>query len=506
MQASLRLNVKPILITSLTTSLAMLCLNIHDSPTVASFGNTVAIGVMIAMLLSLSVTPLLMIFTSNQRVSGQDVLHTCVKSLSRIITAKKSRLFNLTSLMVGSLLLIFAIAGVGKLSSEESITQTFDQAFEFRKANDYLNQHLTGLHQLSIRIQNDKGSIINPTDLHKVDQLTRWLTSQSEVAYVDSITNELHQVKHIISGEPISEPLPTEPAILSQYWLLYQLGSPSITHRLTKVSLDEKTLLVSFRLWETDTNTMIDLESRLRAQIEATFSDHSSIRLDISGIDLAFAHLVTHNIDTLVKGTLAALFLVACLIMISLKSFRLGLVAVLTNLVPIIIVFGSWGHMVGNLGLSAASVGAITLGLVVDDTVHLIYRYFSLRSTAVKSSHQPMKKLTSAQCLAHTIEQVGPALVITTLIFSLGFSCLIFSHYVPTQIFGGLSAAILLTALAVDLIFLPSFFMFCIRNTFTKNKKQTNVNNLRIECQKEKSTNHPRGKVETTSSPEKSLS
>ena len=136
--------------------------------------------------------------------------------------------------------------------------------------------------------------------------------------------------------------------------------------------------------------------------------------------------------------------------MIALKSIRFGLLSLVPNLVPAVLGLGIWGYWQGTAGLSVAVVVAITLGIVVDDTVHFLSKYLRARREL---------ELSSEQAVHYAFGTVGVAVWITSVTLVAGFMVLSLSGFQVTAEMGLLSAVTIAFALVVDLLILPPLLL-----------------------------------------------
>jgi predicted RND superfamily exporter protein len=133
---------------------------------------------------------------------------------------------------------------------------------------------------------------------------------------------------------------------------------------------------------------------------------------------------------------------------------RIGLISLAPNLFPVAMAFGAWGFTVREVGLAIATVVAMTLGIVVDDTVHVLSKYLRARR---ERGDDP------ADAVRYAFSHVGVALLVTTVVLVLGFCVLGTSGYRPSSHVGWLSATTLVLALVADFFFLPPLLMMLDR-------------------------------------------
>jgi len=477
---AVQINFVPIVMTNVTTAIGMFCLNFNESPTIAAFGNLVGLGVFVAMLLSLTLVPHLLSRDTSFHAApiAAPYLQTFMNFLVRYVPQK-----NPIKNTVIVLIMIISCFGMGLNTWQDEITKAFDKSFDFRKANDFINHEITGLHQLDFALLTPKErGIVEYDFMHLAEDFEGWLKQQKDVVHTDSIVTPIKRIQELLQPPSLDENQVTENQktalsakknAISQYLLVYELSLPAGASLNDKMTQEWNGIRIQVRLKETDTASILEIEKKARewfsqrthqiqgAQIQETKiprdtpttdanDTHTPIQMSIASIDLMFAHIVQSNIYGLMMGTFASFVMIGFLIMFMLKSPLVGLIAIISNLWPICIGYGLWGFTYGQLGLSAAAVGSVSLGIVVDDTIHVLHRFMHhLRQSPDRSP------AIIQQAILQSVTEVGPAMIITALVFSLGFSVLIFSNYIPTRIFGSLTGLTISVAVIVDLLLIP---------------------------------------------------
>jgi predicted RND superfamily exporter protein len=163
-----------------------------------------------------------------------------------------------------------------------------------------------------------------------------------------------------------------------------------------------------------------------------------------------FAYIGKRNIARMLIGSVAALALISLLLMIVFKSIRLGLISLIPNLIPAAMAFGIWAIIDGTVGLALSVVTGLTLGIVVDDTVHFISKY---RRARIEQNYSP------EDAVRYAFSTVGIALWVTSAVLVCGFSVLATSHFTMNYGMGLLTAITIATALFLDFLFLPPLLM-----------------------------------------------
>lgn len=442
MRESLRVNLQPVVLTSVTTAIGFLCLNFNESPPLRDMGNTVAVGVLAAMVLSLTLLPAL-------------VLKLPLKSGAQYQWSTRW-MVSLGDWVIGNrLALVFAsgaitaILTIGLLNNElnEVFAEYFDETFEFRRANDFVDSHMAGMGHINYTL--DSGSengIFDPEYLKTLAAFVRYLDSQPEVTQVISFLDVIKRLNQNMHGDdPAYYRLPETRDEAAQYTLLYELSLPygqDINHL---ISMDKRKTRVTLTMKLSGSNTILAVDQRAQAWLERNAPQMATRGVSI---DTMFSHIARNNIGPMVWGTTLALVLISGLILLAMRSVRIGLISLLPNLLPMLMAFGFWGFLHGRIGLTESVITSLALGLIVDDTVHFLSKYLRARRELGYGVDEAIR---------YAYRTVGIALVITTVIFAVGFGILGFSHYLNNSHLGILTALTILFALAADLLFLPAF-------------------------------------------------
>jgi hydrophobe/amphiphile efflux-3 (HAE3) family protein len=191
----------------------------------------------------------------------------------------------------------------------------------------------------------------------------------------------------------------------------------------------------------------IRTRDQIVAQAKTTFGE--GMTLDVTGLGLVIAassHLLTLG---QVKSLAISLVLIFGVMVVLFVSSKVGLIAVVPNLFPILVNFGLMGLFEIPLSAATSMIASVAIGLAVDDTIHYLVRY----NTEFK------RDLNKDRAMRDTLMSVGRPIIFTSLTISLGFSVLIFSHFQPTAIFGFLMVVTMISALIGDIILLPALML-----------------------------------------------
>jgi predicted RND superfamily exporter protein len=174
-----------------------------------------------------------------------------------------------------------------------------------------------------------------------------------------------------------------------------------------------------------------------------------------TGPQVMFTFIAQRNIESMVTGTTIAIIAIAFIMMIALRSIPMGLLSMIPNGLPILSAFGVWALLVGKVGFSVAAVASLSLGIVIDDTVHFLTKYMRARRE---------KSLGGADAIRYAFESVGAAIIFNTIILAAGFSVLAFSAFQINAELGMLTTITISLALILDFLLLPGLLLLFSRD------------------------------------------
>ncbi len=436
---SLQRNLMPVLITSVTTAIGFLTLNFSEVPILRDLGNLTAIGVMLACLYSLVLLPILLLWLPMRPVTDARQ-HAVIQHLATWVIGRQQLLRWSFS---GLVLLCLGLLTLNQINDEPN--EYFAPATEFRQANDFMEQHLSGFTLIDFALDSGQPSGVNePQFLSAVAAFSNWLLQQPEVMHVNTLTDIMKRLnKNMHQDDPAFYRLPESREEAAQYLLMYEMSLPfglDLNHQL---NIDKSATKLTATLYNLGSKELTNLESRAYQFIEQHYPQY---QLAAASAGLMFAHIGERNMASMLKTLPLALILISVILIFSLGSLKLGLISLIPNLVPAIVGFGVWGLMIGEINLALSVVAGMSLGIIVDDTVHFLAKYKHARSEG----------LATERAVSYAFHSVGRALCITTLVLVCGFGVLIFSGFRLNSDMGLLTAMIILIALIVDLLFLPA--------------------------------------------------
>ena len=458
LQESLRVNFKPILLTSITTAIGFISMNFSDSPPFRDLGNMVAIGVMLAFVFSITVFPaLLMLLPVKTSKISPERNYGIMEKFAEFVVEKRKVLLPTTAVIIVALA---SFLPQNKL--DDNFVEYFDTTVPFRIATDFMEENLSGFSSIEISIDSRvSGGINDPKFLNTVSDFSEWLRAKEVTDHVNTLSDVLKRLnKNMHADDQAFYKLPEDRELSAQYLLLYEMSLPYGLDLNNQLNVDKSSTRVIGTFKNLTSVEQIDLEENMYQWFAKNAPDY---QVSISSPTLMFAHIGQRNITSMLFGTTVALILISLLLGLALGSVRYGVISLLPNLIPASVGFGLWYFMDGQIGLALSVVAGMTLGIVVDDTVHFLTKYKHARDKYSKSSEEAVK---------YAFSSVGRALWITTLVLVAGFMVLAQSTFSLNADMGLLTAVTIAVALIVDFLFLPPLLMLLDGNKDAKNAIQ----------------------------------
>ncbi|EIJ0934102.1 MMPL family transporter [Vibrio cholerae] len=449
LQYSMRKHRLPIILTSLTTAVGFLSMNFSDSPPFNDLGNITAMGVIAAMLLTLFLVPALLAVLPvgrQRKVKPLSVSNPqgSAKPLERI--AQWSMVKPGVKIAVVVVCCLVVAANMVRNDIDDTLFEYFDHSYAVRQANDFTYANLTGVASIQYAIRPEKGELVTSPDfLNKLDRFVATARETQGVYHVQSLTDIMKRLNSCLhNDDPAFYQLPTDPDLSAQTLLLYDMSLPYGLTLSNQVALDKQELRVVVTAKKMSSNDLVSLEANLRQQLLALFPE-SSLSPGVSA-DIMFAHIGYRNNVSMLTASAGALLVISLLIGLVLRSVRLGLISLLPNVLPASIAFGLWGILVGEVGLSLSVIASMTLGIVVDDTIHLLYRFHTARKEGQSEN----------EAIVTAVRETGVAIIGTTLVLSAGFLVLASSSFKMNADMGLMTAITIMIALILDLLLVPA--------------------------------------------------
>jgi len=444
---SIRVNFMPVFITSVTTIIGFLTLNFAEGAPFHDLGNITATGVAAALLFSLMLLPALMAILPVRVKTRKEasIRPQFVDRVAEFVIVHKTKVLAFS---------VIAVIGLSAFSFRNELNNEFvkffDKSVKFRTDTDFISENLTGIYNLEYSLgAGEADGISDPEYLKKLDEFEHWFKQQKEVMHVNTFSEIMKRVNKSMHGDKKEYyKVPKAKNEAAQYLLLYEMSLPYGLDLNNQINVDKSETRFTVTLKNVSSKEMIALTEKAEQWLRENAPEH----MFSYGISTAlmFSHITKTNMDSMLKSGFGALVLISFILIFALGSFRYGALSIIPNITPITVAFGLWGITNGQINMAVAVVLGMTLGIVVDDSIHFLSKYIRARKELNKSPEEAVK---------HTFSTVGRAIIVTTVILTAGFSVLMQSSFGFNSDMGKLTALTIIAALILDLLLLPSLLL-----------------------------------------------
>ncbi|MAZ90658.1 MAG: RND transporter [Maricaulis sp.] len=444
---AVRINFLAVTITSLTTIIGFMALNLSDAPPFGHLGTMTAIGIAAAWLLSITFLPaivsVLPMKAAPRKPDGKDATAR-MGQLAGFVT-RHSRGVLIASAAASAAL----IALIPTIEFNDQWVNYFSPSLEVRQDNDTALEDF-GLYPIEFSVPADgAGGVSDPVYLERLDAFASWARQQDGVTHVYSITDIMRRLnRNMHEDDPAYFRIPEDRSLAAQYLLLYELSLPYGLDLNDRINIDKSATRMTVTLDNVTTQETKDFLDAAEAWLAENTPDY--MHTSATGAQVMFAYVAERNVNSMISGNIIAILAIGLVMVMALRSFRLGLLSLIPNTLPILTTFGTWALLVGTVGFSVAAVGAVSLGIVVDDTVHFLTKYRRARME---------RGASTAEAIRYAFETVGMAVVINTIILAAGFAVLAMSTFKLNADMGLLTALAIVFALVLDFLLLPALLV-----------------------------------------------
>ncbi len=444
MQESIRINFQPVFITSLTTVVGFMTMNFSEVPPFRDLGNTVAMGVIAAFFLSVFFLPALMMVLPVRESKQAQGKQRAIDGIARFVIAKRKQILVATTLITIS---IFAAIPLNIVNDD--FVGYFKQGVEFRQDTDFTANNLSGIYTIEYSLlSGESGGISQPEFLRQVAMFTDWLKTHDDVVHVETITEIFKRLnKNMHADQEEYFKLPDNNELAAQYLLLYEMSLPYGLDLNNQLNVDKSSVKITI--------VLKNIQSVRTLELEEAFGEWLKTNTDIKEFyaaspNIMFSHIGKRNVDSMVAGVSYALLLICLIMVVVLRSIKLGFISLIPNLIPIGAAFGLWGIFHGSIGISVGTATGMILGIVIDNTVHFLSKYQRAKRE---------KSYNSEQAVVYAFATVGTALWVTTFVLVAGFLVLALSDFNMNAHMGIFTSATITLALIFDFIALPALLL-----------------------------------------------
>jgi hypothetical protein len=436
---AVRMNLWPVTLTNATTMIGFLAMNLADAPPLRQQGNIVVIGIAVAYCFTFTWLPAMLSLMPLQPAVQRS--EAVMISLGHFVNRYYKQLFFLCSVIVVS-----CAFWIGNIRLDDDFARYFDWRFDYRQASDFAEDRLTGLNIIEFDIgAGEEGGVFDPDYQRHLADFESWLRAQDGVVSVVAISDVTRRVHEAMNGEVTADPggIPDNGDLIAQYFLLYEMSLPYGASLNDQINIGRSSSRVTVILRHKTSSELRALNAAAIAWLSANAPP--SMQSAGTGINLLFAELSGINIRSMMLSTAVSVLLIAIVVGLALRSAFLGFLSIFLNMLPSLVGFGLWGLLYQDIGLAASVVTAMTIGLVVDDTIYFLLMYQQARA----------RGLDPEQSIDHVFATVGVAMLVITASLAFGFGTLVFSGFEVNRALGAMTALVIMSNLFIDWLMLP---------------------------------------------------
>ena len=444
MLESLKLNLQPLFLTSLTTAIGFLSLNLAPVEPLRGIGNGVAVGVFLAFIFTvLLLAPIVSYFNVKQS-KNINFQKNIARKLSRFSIKNYKRL-----LVIVPVISCFLMAFIPLNKTNDNPLEFYSERYTTSAADSkWISQRIGGTFPVSYEL-NSQGIVSDPEFLREVDKFSEWLASNKEVLHVSSLSKIMKNLNKTLHGKQEEwNIIPTEPDLSAQYLFFYEMSLPYGLDLTNSISQNKESIKLVASLKE-----LGSLEYREFAKRVENYASQNMPEDMVSigtGTRPIFAFMSNMLITQLIYALGIGIVLITATIILFFRSLRYGMLTSVTNLLPIGVAFGIWAIVSGEISMLVGIGMGTTLGIIVDFTVHFLSKYLHARR---------QKNLSAEEAVEYAFETVGFALIITSFSLILGFLVLLQAFFIPIHGFVLFSSIAFLSALIIDLLLFPALLI-----------------------------------------------
>ncbi|MFW5920865.1 MAG: efflux RND transporter permease subunit, partial [Polyangiales bacterium] len=429
---------------SLTTAIGLGSLVVSGSDMLRTFGIVAGLGVMVAYVVTVTFLPSVLTMVPKPKHIEQ----TERRGLERAIVLLTQGVLRApwTIVAATAVLLGLSIWGATKLDVDHALLDQFDEDEPVYQTTRLMETKLEGIRPLELHVEAaEEGAFDDPKLLSELDRIEEWAQEQPEVISTMGPGDILHETWSMLTGDATArdEALKSESQVQALQTLLTKRDQSPLHAFVTE---DGKHARIQIRLKDVGAKRTLELIEELDAKVTSTFEDHENVEISYAGDAYTGSKSLNAVVTDLLGSLLMAIAIIFVLLTVLLRSFRLGLLSIPSNVIPLIMTMAYM--VVRGIPLNAATViiFSISIGLAVDSTIHVLARY----------REETLAGLGSSQALLRAARGTGQAIVVSNLTLMVGFAVLTMSSFVPVRNFGELIAITVGGCLIATLVVQPA--------------------------------------------------
>ena len=439
----------PIVMTSLTTAAGLASFSGAEIAPVADLGLMASFGILLSLALTLVMLPALLTMlplkakSSTRAHKRHDRMDAILRWTADISVQRAPHI-----LVISAVLLGIAIAGVTQLQFSHQPFKWLPEDEPARAATDFLDLRMKGASAVEVIVDTKReNGLYDPVIMQGLEQLNREIETLDTANYMVGKTLSLADIlkesnRALHANDEAHYAIPDDRDLIAQELFLFEnTGSDDMEDFVD--SQFQKARFTAKMPW-VDAIHLMSLDKDLTDRFQAVLGD--GVDITVTGMNALLGRTLEATIYSMAESYVIAAFVITIMMVVFIGDIRIGLLSMIPNLTPILIALGLMGWLGIKLDLFTMLIGSIAIGLAVDDTIHFMHNY--------RRYHQKTGSVLSA--VHDTLLSTGRAMLVTTVVLTIGFFVYIFSTMSNLVNFGWLTALTITMALIADFFLAPA--------------------------------------------------
>jgi len=440
-----------VVMTNVTTASGLVSFSTAELAPIADLGVFAGIGVMLAFVNTIFLLPALLALipispkTSPEGKNTPTVMGRLLTSVGNFSTAHP-----LPIMLVSAIIIMASVVAITSIRFSHHPLSWFPKDNDIRVATEKIDREMKGSISLEVIIDTSaENGLYNPALLNRIEEAAAHLAKlEYEKMYVGkawsvtAILKEIHQALNENRAKYYR--IPRERNLVAQEFLLFENSGSDDLEDFVDSQFSKARLMIK-----------VPFEDAYHAaqfieKVNAYFDQHfPEANVTLTGMIGLLSRTITAAIHSMAKSYTIALAVITVLMILLIGRLRIGLLSMIPNLMPILLMLGVIGFFNLPMDLFTMMVASIAIGLAVDDTIHFMHnfrRYYDRSGDPVQAVHD-------------TLQTTGRAMLVTTVVLSIGFFIFGFATMSNVRNFGLLTGFTIIMALLADYLVAPALMV-----------------------------------------------
>ena len=438
-----------IFLTGITTVVGFFSIYFNDIIMLKEFALISSIGLIVNFIITIIVVPTYLYYLDIDKIANAKYKAYDYKFF---LTLVEKFFYNGGKYVVFILVAIIALSTyfIPKIVIDNNTLTYFDKGSEIRQRADFMEHHLYGARTFYITFETDKKRAFKEYKyLHAMEKVKSYIVHNSNFNFAVSLADHISMVsKAFNNGNEKDYKVPKNRFLIDQYLMFFH--RKDLKHYVT-TDFSKANMVVWHNIFSSKkfNQERKKLEEYIKQNIDP------SIKVHIVGQSILIAKAVNTISNGEIYSIFVTLFTVFLLMVIVFKKFQAGIVILIANGLPVLLVFLIMGMFHIELNMVTAMVAAISFGIIVDDTIHILLQF--------RHNYKETHKIDDS--VIDAIRKEGRAVILTSIYLSIGFLILITSTFVPVREYAILSVFAIIFALLSDLFITPTLIKYLLKES-----------------------------------------